>query len=650
MEAVFVKLLNLSIQASLLIVVIMLLRVMLRKSPKWVRCLLWGLVAVRLVFPFSIESSYSLAPSSELVEINTYAKNDTDVMTQAQAFDYDGYEEHIYHVEDTVVTKNRSIEPVKLLSLVWLIGMIGLALYAIASYLNIWKCIRLSINTQENIYLCDRIASPFIFGILRPCIYLPSQITEEQKESVIAHEKAHLKRLDHLWKPLGYLLLMIYWFNPLCWVAYFLLCKDIELACDERVIKHMSMEQKKCYSKVLLSFSESGKMMTACPLAFGEVGVKERVKSILDYKKPAFWIVAVAIISILATSFFFLTSPQQSTYELTFRIPPGCVDQVIYSEEEISPVKNKEVSFLVGQDVGDTLISISCVEGMVEKNDDASYITPGMETKLKAQKGAWYRVGIRAWNDTAQEKTVHVRVKNVEVRIASKAEASLENVQAKETVVESSPTIDVSASTGAADGADTNEQTSFVYYSLPYEEKDGHYIVDGDMVYRYKKVLTGKDATAEYPTQFTVLTNEEDVTWEKVWKSLISSSSADWLNGTLIIKMKGLEQSIPDSCWPTVSYTISSSYGVQPDRSFLDHMNIAGEEGDLVFAVTDGVVVRQEYDKEDGNVITLDIGNKTLVTYGHLKECLVSEGDSVSKGQVIATLGKTGMATGPNLM
>ena len=198
-----------------------------------------------------------------------------------------------------------------------------------------------------------------------------------------------------------------------------LLCRDIELACDEKVIKDMDAKQKKIYSKVLLSFSESEKHILACPLAFGEVGVKDRIKSILNYKKPTIWIIAVAVVSILVTSVLFLTSPQNNTYEITFHIPAGCENQLVFSDEEISP-KGKIVSFLVGQDVGDTAIQLKGVE-VKEENayDEPLYATPGMPAKMEVEKGAWFQVGIYASNDTAEEKTVHVTVKDVEVRIAA---------------------------------------------------------------------------------------------------------------------------------------------------------------------------------------------------------------------------------------
>lgn len=469
MEGVFIKLLNLSIQASILIVVVLLLRFILNKSPKWMKCLLWALVAIRLVCPFSIESIFSLSPDAEVVSMDNYVGM-PNIQSEAAGADRSVNEYAEIHDNEAVTAEKKNTNPFHILSIIWSVGIVILAVYALGSCLKIWRRVKLSIRTTENIYICDRIESPFIFGIIKPRIYLPSGISEEQKESVIAHEQAHIKRLDHFWKPFGFCLLTVYWFNPLCWLAYILLCRDIELACDEKVIKNMDVTQKKIYSQVLLSFSESQKQILACPLAFGEVGVKERIRSILNYKKPAFWIIAVAIVSMIVTSVLFLTSPKKKTYEITFHIPAGCENQLVFSDEEISSLK-KNISFSVGRDIGDTEIQLKGVEGKEEgAYDEPVYVTPGMSAKMQVERGAWYRVGIYASNDTSGEKTVHVSVKNVEVRIAANKETTAENEPLQDMIEVSAPTIDLSSSTGA-DGstmyyADENMFIFGGYYGL----------------------------------------------------------------------------------------------------------------------------------------------------------------------------------------
>lgn len=313
MEEFCLKLLNMSIQASFLIVIVVVLRLILRKSPKWIHCLMWLLVAVRLVCPFSIESTYSLAPNAEVISTSENEKR-PNIQSGVVLIDRpaNAYLESYYSKKNIVEQSEEGLNPVSVFSVIWLLGFGALTLYAVVSCFKIWKLVRESVEVQKHISICDRINIPFIFGILNPHIYLPSNLNEEQKMNVLAHEQAHLKRGDHFWKPFGYALLAVYWFNPLCWAAYILLCTDIEMACDEEVIKTMDTQQKKIYSKTLLSLSDSGSFISACPLAFGEVGVKQRIKSVLNYRKPAFWIVVIAVAVIIITSVLFLTNPKTS--------------------------------------------------------------------------------------------------------------------------------------------------------------------------------------------------------------------------------------------------------------------------------------------------------------------------------------------------
>lgn len=210
-------------------------------------------------------------------------------------------------------TAETSVSPVRLIalaaSIVWVVGMLGMLLYSVIAYMRLRRQVRACLRLRDNIYFCDNIRSPFILGILRPRIYLPSGMAKEVADHVITHENAHLKRRDHWWKPLSFALLTVYWFNPLVWIAYILLCRDIEMACDERVIRNMGSEEKKAYTEALVACSLQRRAIVACPLAFGEVGVKARVRSVLHYKKPAFWLVLAALIACVALSVGFLTNP-----------------------------------------------------------------------------------------------------------------------------------------------------------------------------------------------------------------------------------------------------------------------------------------------------------------------------------------------------
>lgn len=341
MELFFIRVLNLSIQASLLIVIVLLLRTFLKKSPKWIHCLLWALVAIRLVCPFSIESACSLAPDANVISM----KKDADrlnIQSGITQIDHpvNAYLESYYSKSTAAPEKEKKISPVQILSFLWLFGVLAMGGYAFLSYIKIGKRVKTSVKVEDHIYICDGIATPFILGIIWPRIYLPSNMDESSRASVLAHEQAHIKRGDHFWKPFGYCLLAVYWFCPFCWFSYILLCRDIEMACDEKVIKNMDLEQKKIYSKVLLSFSEPGKLISAYPLAFGEVGVKQRIKSVLNYKKPAFWIIAVAVVTIAATSVLFLTDPKKED------ILPDMTENIVESTKE-NAMENSEDSAVV---------------------------------------------------------------------------------------------------------------------------------------------------------------------------------------------------------------------------------------------------------------------------------------------------------------
>ena len=315
MAAVFLKLLNLSISASWLVLAVLVLRLISKRSPKWMNVLLWGIVALRLVLPFSIESALSLIPSAETVSpaVVQFAPAPTitsDVSVIDNAVN-PSLSEHFSAVPTASV--NPLYVWTEIAGWVWLIGLGAMLLYALVSYLRLRRRVSVSLPIRDRIYLCDAISSPFILGVVKPHIYLPSGLDEVQRQNVLAHEQAHLARRDHWWKPLGFALLAVYWFNPVLWLAYTLLCRDIELACDERVIRTMDESAVKTYSTVLLACSMPRKAVITCPLAFGEIGVKERVRNALHYKKPAFWVVAASVAVCVVVAVCFLTNPPTDT-------------------------------------------------------------------------------------------------------------------------------------------------------------------------------------------------------------------------------------------------------------------------------------------------------------------------------------------------
>lgn len=425
MGEIFLKLLNLSITASWLILAVLCIRLLFRKIPKWITCLLWGVVAIRLIFPFSIESAFSLQLSAEPIRIST--------MVEGELIPYVPFvDSNIGVVENTVnpllaeafaYQETESVAPLQIATeiagSVWLSGMVVLLIFALVSMIKLRLRVREAVRYKENIYICDAVKSPFILGIIKPRIYLSSALSEEEMDYIIAHERAHLKRKDHLWKPFGYLLLCIYWFNPLCWIAYIMLCKDIELACDEKVIKDMSFGDKKEYSRVLLFCATQRHLVMACPLAFGEVGVKERVKTVLNYKKPTFWITIAAIVVCAIVAICFLTNPAKE-YQIRITIPAGSETGFYYSDEEICPKRNT-LTIAKGGHLGDMEVILLPVE-VKEENayDEPIYITAVAPAKMDVEKGAWFKIGVNMQNPTAEDIDIYVIVRGVEVRIASK--------------------------------------------------------------------------------------------------------------------------------------------------------------------------------------------------------------------------------------
>ncbi len=312
MSEMFLKIINMSISASYIVLAVLLLRLLLKKAPKWITVVLWGIVAVRLVCPFSIESVLSLIPSSEVVSPDIMMDRTPEINTGIPI---------INQVINPVISGSFTPDPgtsanplqlwIPTFAVIWIVGMVALLIYTVISYVKVKRKIGTAVLLRENIYQSENVVSPFVLGIIKPKIYLPFNMNEKDVEHVVAHEMAHIRRKDHLWKPLGFLLLTLHWFNPLMWLGYVLLCRDIELACDEKVIGELDHDARADYSQALLTCSVNRRMIAACPLAFGEVGVKDRVKSVLNYKKPAFWIIIAAVVACVVLAVCFLTNPPQ---------------------------------------------------------------------------------------------------------------------------------------------------------------------------------------------------------------------------------------------------------------------------------------------------------------------------------------------------
>lgn len=316
MTDIFLAIVNMSISASWIVLAVLLLRLILKKAPKWVTVLLWGIVALRLICPITVESVMSLIPSAQTVSPQIMMDATPGINSGIPA---------INSAVNPVITGSLSPDPgtsmnplqfwIPVATLLWAAGTAVMLIYTAASYLRIKKQIGTAVLLRENIFQSEQVSSPFVLGLIKPKIYLPFRLDPSDASYVIAHEQAHIRRRDHWWKPLGFLLLSIHWFNPLMWLGYVLLCRDIELACDEKVIREMDVQQKADYSQALLSCSVTRRSIAACPLAFGEVGVKDRVKSVLHYQKPTVWIIAVATILTVLAGICFLTNPATSVSE-----------------------------------------------------------------------------------------------------------------------------------------------------------------------------------------------------------------------------------------------------------------------------------------------------------------------------------------------
>ncbi len=474
MGGVFSKVLNMSIAASWLILAVIVLRLLLRKAPKWIRCILWGIVAVRLICPVSFESTLSLVPNAEdinsamvrfsgesmaagggptivsPIEIDGGASMDArsdgivgGASMDARSDGIVGGASMDIRSDDIDSGVPVSVRPdgtaagghslaaesrvnlpylwMETGGILWIIGLGCLLGYALIGYLRLRGSVSEAILLRDNIWIGDRVASPFILGMFRPRIYLSSSAEESRMGYMLAHEQAHIRRGDHWWKLLGYLLLAVHWFNPLSWIAYILLSRDMELACDEKVIRGLDEAEKKSYLFALLDCSTQRRMVLACPPAFGEVGVKQRVNAVLDYKKPGFWVVLVSVFLCLIVAVCFLTTSPK-TWQIKVTIPADGTESFYYSDEEISP-KGNTLTLYAGEGMGDGMVVLLPVEVSQENAyDEPTYITPGMPVKLDVEKGAWYKIGVNKMRDpSGEDMVVYLSVENVEVRISAGA-------------------------------------------------------------------------------------------------------------------------------------------------------------------------------------------------------------------------------------
>ena len=386
MSELFLKIVNMSISASWVVVAVLALRFCLKKAPKWVNVLLWGIVAARMVFPFSIESVLSLIPSAETISPTVMMEQTPSVQTGVPALN---------HVINPVISSSFTPAPgasanplqiwIPVLTGIWLFGIAALFLYSAVSYWRLHRKVCEAVILRGNIYQSEKVCSPFVLGIIKPKIYLPYHMDSREMDHVIAHEQTHIRRKDHWWKPLGFLLLTIHWFNPLMWLSYVLLCRDIELACDEKVIGKMGNAQRADYTQALVACSVDRRLIAACPLAFGEIGVKERVKSVMNYKKPAFWIVLASVIVCAVIAVCFLTNP----IGFQFDVSANTIVSVNHFD-----MRNADDPVSIEMTPAQITELNSRLAGVknCKRSDKYAGLTPGYQISAQMQDGSYIRI------------------------------------------------------------------------------------------------------------------------------------------------------------------------------------------------------------------------------------------------------------------
>lgn len=411
MTDVFLGFLNRSLVAAVLILAVLILRLVFKRAPKWLLCALWALAAVRLACPFSIESVLSLVPSAEPVQ--------PEIITSAHPAITSGIPAVDAIVNPPLAaaftpSPAQSANPLQIWTFIaaciWLLGIAVLLLYAAISALRLRLRVRTAVRLEGNVYQSEFVRSPFILGVIFPRIYLPYGLPEDAQAMVLAHERAHLRRGDQLWKPLGYLILTAYWFNPVCWLAYLLFCRDIEAACDEKVVRELGEGCKEAYSRALLACSVPRKLITACPLAFGETGVKTRIKSVLNYKKPAFWVILAALLASVAVAVCFLTDPKRedpaqdppAAEETAAQAPAQSADASSAPEPTIDEQAGLDPDFFTGTDgYGESVTVQAVFTAATEAGGNwGAYLPttgwlqePGRSLWCSEQTGAAFEVG-----------------------------------------------------------------------------------------------------------------------------------------------------------------------------------------------------------------------------------------------------------------
>ena len=677
MKELFTGILNISISAGILIIVCVLVRLIFRKMPKFVRCLMWLLVAVRLAIPFAIESPLSLLPAREYVTVSsnneaadkvadkaelinnvdsadaaadtavdTSAKNAADISDVAKAETVESINsvaaknnaENISEntAENTAESINtpgsmsflRSIDVMYVLSIVWIVGVAAFLFYALVSFIRLRRLVDDAVLLRDNIYQSERAGTAFILGVIRPRIYVPYGLSLNELYMSISHERAHISRRDHMVKPLGFIIAAVYWFNPLVWLAYILLCRDIELACDEKVIKKIGYDKKKDYSQALLNLSIPRKYISACPVAFGEVGINERIKNVLTMKKGKKIIIAVAVAICAVLAICFLTYPKKPKNNSGDTAKTQTTDETKETITEDLAANENESSTEVKE-------AESNEENASSEDEEASTVGDAADSDIYGTEtsGAKKVVYILKGDGDTVKLGDKIIIDGEEVQLVSAASnedfaslvASHSTTIDEETGEEQALEIYVTDISAAEAAAKAEEEAAEAAGGVASTSKDdlGNEVVeysykDPSVVYSYKDPSSDK-------TEVHIV-------------KLYLQDTVDLPNST--------SNEDHNIYFPVIgSGTITRQFSEEHQG-----VDIAAEEGTVIVSLYDGTVEEVGKDDKDGNYIIIKNEKGCTVKYSHLKDAPnVSKGNKVDLGEEIGKVGSTGESTGPHV-
>ena len=643
MRELLTGILNISISAGILIIVCTLVRLIFRRMPKFVRCLMWLLVAIRLAVPFAIESPFSLLPAREYVTVssndnvstdeagNVYSNNElTDkanagIINKVDAADAS-------EINNSVATENtaeaNNIDVMYVLSIVWLFGVIAVLIYALVSYIRLRRLVDDAVLLKDNIYQSERAGTAFILGVVRPRTYVPYGLSLNELYMSISHEKAHISRHDHLVKPLGFIIAAVYWFNPLVWLAYILLCRDIELACDEKVIKKIGYDKKKDYSQALLNLSIPRKYISACPVAFGEVGINERIKNVLTMKKGKKIIIAVAVAICAVLAICFLTYPKKPKNNSGDTAKTQTTDETKETITEDLAANENESSTEVKE-------AESNEENASSEDEEASTVGDAADSDIYGTEtsGAKKVVYILKGDGDTVKLGDKIIIDGEEVQLVSAASnedfaslvASHSTTIDEETGEEQALEIYVTDISAAEAAAKAEEEAAEAAGGVASTSKDdlGNEVVeysykDPSVVYSYKDPSSDK-------TEVHIV-------------KLYLQDTVDLPNST--------SNEDHNIYFPVIgSGTITRQFSEEHQG-----VDIAAEEGTVIVSLYDGTVEEVGKDDKDGNYIIIKNEKGCTVKYSHLKDAPnVSKGNKVDLGEEIGKVGSTGESTGPHV-